>query len=415
MTRDTLITLIQSMAGDRPVFHSEADFQHALAIALMQQGYKVRLEIPLAYQLAGKDTTCELDLLVKDSEDDTVTVIELKYFKKPFQVTIGNELFDLAGSWGTNLSRFDCWADFRRVGALLNSPDGKRWKINRGFAVSLTNAPEAWTVDTANENTLAKYFSMHQGRVVAANTSLDWHDNPGANSVSPKRLKPYAPIIVPADARCDWYDYSNISAGQPSGNSLFRFLLLEVSVGAVVSFEQPVPKAAIVQEATVEQSAKELPQKPIESGEGASDDAKANQLAEAIRAEHSNRFSAGQAIPPPPPPLSGGSGQYRLRCGQMKQNHPGEYQYHLNQNFVRVDVFYNAGAVPRYEQVFNTIQEENAKAAHDFGRGIKGNGFKGGTTRSIAAKTTEGYNSEEITRAAQMAVDQMMLLWARTQ
>jgi hypothetical protein len=78
-------------------------------------------------------------------------------------------------------------------------------------------------------------------------------------------------------------------------------------------------------------------------------------------------------------------------------------------------VFYNASAVPRYEQVFGTIQEERAKAAHDFGPGIKGNGLNGGTTRSIAAKTSEGYNSTKITQAAQMAVDQMRILWARTQ
>ncbi len=410
-----LISRIQAMAENRPVFHSEADFQHALAIALMQHGYEVRLEIPLVYRLAGGGTTCELDLLVMDSKEDTATAIELKYFKKPFQITIENEFFDLSGSWGTNLSRFDCWADFRRVGALLNSPDAKRWRINQGFAVSLTNASEAWTVDTGIQNTLAKHFSMHQGRVVPANASLDWHGNPGVNSVSPRRLSPYAPIIVPADARCDWHDYSNISTGQPGGHSVFRFLLLEAVPGSVAPSEHPMPKAGIALEGKVDQGTEGLPGRPTESAGGASDDGKANQLAEAIRVEHSHRFSAGQPLPPPPPPLSGGSGQYRLRCGQTKQNQSGEYQYHLNQNFVRVDVFYNAGAIARYEQVLNTIQDPNAKAAHDFGRGIKGNGLKGGTTRSIAAKTSEGYHSAEITRAAQMAVDQMMLLWSRTQ
>ena len=77
--------LLASLAAKRPVFHSEADFQHALAweIHLAFPDAVVRLERPYR---TGEGPRIHLDLWVKGS--DRTAVLELKYKTKKMRVEI---------------------------------------------------------------------------------------------------------------------------------------------------------------------------------------------------------------------------------------------------------------------------------------------------------------------------------------
>jgi|GEM_PF-444652 len=220
MNRNILIEILSTLAYHRPVFYSEADFQHELAMTLRSWGYKVRLERPFMVTINNNLVRCELDILATDPKDGLRYAIELKYFKKKFKTTVQQEVFDLPESWLPNLSRFDAWADYARVGAIVTEGHA-----DVGFSLTLTNASTAWSVDTANGNTYARYLSLHEGRAVNQGDQLDWNGNPGLNAVTARRLAPYAPIVIPANAQCQWCNYSKPN-GNPPKNRLFRYLLL---------------------------------------------------------------------------------------------------------------------------------------------------------------------------------------------
>lgn len=215
MNKQDIIDALNSLSQDRPVFHSEADFQHELAIRLRNMGYDCRLEKPYTITLNGSEIKVELDILVIE-DDGNKTAIELKYVKKRYEGIHNNEHFDLAQSWHTNLSRFDFFSDYQRVSKLVNAGT-----TTKGFAIFLTNHEDAWDIDVTGTDNLGRQFSIHEGRHLEDGSILNWINNPGPNSVTSKRLPPYCPIQINQHVELNWDEYSN----QPT---LFRYLLLEV-------------------------------------------------------------------------------------------------------------------------------------------------------------------------------------------
>ena len=81
--------VITSLASQRPVFHSEADFQHAFAWEIHRQlpAASIRLELPLQPQ--GK--SIHLDIWATQKE--LALAVELKYKTRALSVRIGDEQF----------------------------------------------------------------------------------------------------------------------------------------------------------------------------------------------------------------------------------------------------------------------------------------------------------------------------------
>jgi hypothetical protein len=110
-------------------------------------------------------------------------------------------------------------ADFQRVGRLKAAG-----AVDFGFSIFLSNASAAWDRDAGNDRIMARQFSIHDGRPLAAGAVFDWESAPPSRgSVSAKRLHPYTPISVPCAATCTWVDYSVFR----QENGRFRYLLLE--------------------------------------------------------------------------------------------------------------------------------------------------------------------------------------------
>lgn len=216
MESHTLRKTLEILSLRRPVFHSEADFQHELAIELNKNGYKVRLEVPRTVSIKGVPVAVEIDLLVKS---EIWTAIELKYVKQRAEIEYDGESFNLLNSWGTNLSRFDCLSDLQRVEALVAAGD-----VKKGFTIFLSNVNKAWEVDNSRNQNLARNFSIHDGRDLKAGFELNWHpEKPPAGSVTQKRLYPFSPIVLTNAQKCMWRDYSDL--GQRGGK--FKYLMLE--------------------------------------------------------------------------------------------------------------------------------------------------------------------------------------------
>jgi hypothetical protein len=222
MNPDYLHKTLKALSVRRPIFHSEADFQHELALELNQAGWACRLEVPIEISLKGERVKAEIDLVARSEKEGVSTAIELKYVSSKLLASFNGEEFNLAQNWGVNLSRFDCLADWQRVASIVDSGF-----VQRGFAVFMTNCEDAWLRDISNVKNppMAKEMSIHEGRDFKKDASLDWFpEAPKVGSVSGKRLHPYAPIVCPESCVCSWTDYSRVSDGK---NGRFRYLILE--------------------------------------------------------------------------------------------------------------------------------------------------------------------------------------------
>jgi len=89
MDMDKILT---ELSKDRPIFHSEADFQHALAWKIHEKypDFNIRLE---------KGMSLDYDKIYFDifiQKNGNIIIIETKYKTKEIDITVGNEIFNLA-------------------------------------------------------------------------------------------------------------------------------------------------------------------------------------------------------------------------------------------------------------------------------------------------------------------------------
>ena len=218
MKPQRLHQVLGALSVRHPIFHSEADFQHELAMELHRHDYAVRLEVPIQVNLRNQPVGIQLDLLAINKESGRKTAIELKYITVALEHHIQGETFCLSDNWGTNLSLFDALADLLRVAAVV-----KEGKADQGFSVFITNAETAWSRNVLNVPIMGREFSIHEGRQLEAGRRLDWSPTtPSVGSVSKKRLAPYAPVEIPSSQTCRWSDYSRLTGVGVK----FRYLLL---------------------------------------------------------------------------------------------------------------------------------------------------------------------------------------------
>jgi hypothetical protein len=97
--RDVLALL----AMERPVFHSEADFQHAFAwqIRTMDPAVRVRLETRPAVGM-------RLDLLLTSADGSHQTAVELKYLTRLWHGDAGGERFELTDQGAQDMGTSRC-------------------------------------------------------------------------------------------------------------------------------------------------------------------------------------------------------------------------------------------------------------------------------------------------------------------
>jgi hypothetical protein len=198
MNRSQICAAIDALAVRRPVFHSEADFQHELALQLGGMGYKVRLEKP--FTLGGN--TIEVDIIA--SLGGKNVGLELKYKHKTSNPVVGidryGEHFEVVDNWGTNLTRYDVWSDYCRMAALVAAGD-----IDKGYAIILTNAP-LWAPPGA---IMARSFSLEDGLVAGLNMPWVWdgHTEEQKRRTIGTRLDPLILPFLPSQP-LHWEEYT---------------------------------------------------------------------------------------------------------------------------------------------------------------------------------------------------------------
>ncbi len=200
-----LHAILATLARERPVFYSEADFQFALAWRIRETtGEGVRLEYP-----PHRGEKKYLDIWLPESR----AAIELKYWTRKLDARVAGEEFLLLEQGAQDLSRYDCLKDIQRVE-----------RVGHGFVVALTNDHLHWK-PPLKKGTIDAAFRIHRGRRIRAKDELRWH--PRASTETMKGRED--PICLRHDYELSWRDYGRpITDGANTKHGQFRYLAVEV-------------------------------------------------------------------------------------------------------------------------------------------------------------------------------------------
>lgn len=192
----------------RPIFHSEADFQHALAWQIRETmpESQIRLEYPVRSEgLKSK----YLDIWLPKEQ----IAIELKYFSTILELNHAGETFELKEHSATDLARQYFLSDVQRLEGLIQNKD---CPARAGLAVILTNCPLLWTANRGWEKRNDVNFRIHEGRILGG--ELVWlQDGQPYTGLEPVRLRGIYGM--------NWHDYSNFPNEQ---GGRFRYLAVSV-------------------------------------------------------------------------------------------------------------------------------------------------------------------------------------------
>lgn len=207
---------LSALAKERPVFHSEADFQHALGwkVRTLYPKARIRLEVPKRLEYHRKRWPAHVDLTVELGA--TKTWIELKHNTDALRVNVNGEYFALQKQTDVAGVRFGFWQDVQRLEQICwaNSP----WR-DRGVAIFLTNFEALWT----NKNRGTKMakdqaYRLEDGR--RYHGRLWWPSYRDG-----RKMQPPSSLTLRGSYRSSWREYSKLAGDGPTR---FRYFAITV-------------------------------------------------------------------------------------------------------------------------------------------------------------------------------------------
>ena len=200
---------LAALAQERCAFHSERDFQCALARTLREllPDIEVRTEYPVPWG----NPSGRIDLWLRGT--DGAAAIELKYWTGPAELDVGGKRYSFHELGG--LERYEFWKDVERTELLVD-----KGHADGGYVVALANVEgllgpprRGW------QGTNDAAFRLHKGRSVEG--ALDW-----AAKTAPGTKKENPPLRLRGRYVTSWRGYS-----RPAPGVEFRYLLLDIAEG----------------------------------------------------------------------------------------------------------------------------------------------------------------------------------------
>lgn len=204
-----LDALLDQLQANRPVFHSEADFQQALAWEAkhLDPLLKVRLE-------TCPEPGVYLDLLFSRPTLGRQTFVELKYLCAAWTGEFDAEHYALKDQSAQDIRAYDVVKDIARLeGFVSGRPD------SNGILICLSNDPAYWLPVKHNRPTNADAFRLREGTVLSG--IRRWGPLTGAGT----RKNREAALALRGEYPLRWRDYSQLEGGR----GRFRALVVEVA------------------------------------------------------------------------------------------------------------------------------------------------------------------------------------------
>jgi hypothetical protein len=195
----------------RKLFHSEADFQFALAweIQLCYPDIDVRME----YR-PKEAPNMHIDIFIH-TENGSIP-IELKYKTLKTDIVVEGESFFLKDHGAQDIGKYDCLTDLSRIEWLShNLPD-----FIKGYTLWLTNDPSYWT-RLKRSNTIYEAFSIHEGAIKQGEMAWAAHAGEGTTKNRTNPIQFYNSYVITGDT------YSIIGNKR---NETFKYALLSTII-----------------------------------------------------------------------------------------------------------------------------------------------------------------------------------------
>jgi len=201
--------VMNTLASQRKVFHSEADFQHAFAweLHLRQPKASIRLEKPLRTD----SKNLHLDFLIEHQGKSVA--VELKYKTRSLKLNLDGEDFHLSSHSAQDLGRYDFIKDICRLEEITSTI-----RDCEGWAIMLTNDTAYWKTPQST-GTVDAAFRLTEGRILSGN--LAWTDRASAGTKKNRERD----LSVIGQYTLTWDDYSTVTS--PS-YSEFRYLAVKI-------------------------------------------------------------------------------------------------------------------------------------------------------------------------------------------
>ena len=210
-------TLLTDLAKTRKVFHSEADFQHALAwhIHKDMRDSQIRLEVNT---MPVEHPKMYVDIWLPKEK----IAIELKYRTRRVEPEPNGEPFALLEQGAQNQGRYDFLQDIQRLELMRSIPGF----CEAGYAVLLTNDWLYWECPgPESRDTMDSAFRIHEGRKICGKLKWSKQPSPGTTRGRDKSIQ------LKGSYRLRWQDYSCIpekSPGKGKPRGKFRYLAVSV-------------------------------------------------------------------------------------------------------------------------------------------------------------------------------------------
>jgi len=175
--------LLGRLSAERPIFHSEADFQHALAWLIHSQNPSAQIRLE-----TRPERGIRLDLLVVIGGERFA--IELKYLVARFEGVVKGERFDLPNQSAQDISRHEFIKDVARLERFVADD-----VADSGWAVALSNDGGYWR-QGSKVDPIDAMFRIHEGSALQGTRS--WGPLAGAGTTCNRE----APLALRGAYRC---------------------------------------------------------------------------------------------------------------------------------------------------------------------------------------------------------------------
>jgi hypothetical protein len=184
--------VLRALSVRRPIFHSEADFQHELAwtIRELYPDARVRMEVPMRIG----NRRANVDLLVQLHGKSGF--FELKYKTKSSHLIHNGEDFFLSTHGARDHGQYDSLKDIQRLEEFVG-----RVPESIGVAIVLSNDALYWS-EARRDTNLDTNFKLADGRVISG--SMSWPKHAGEGSVKGRK----APIELRGTYTLAWTEYA---------------------------------------------------------------------------------------------------------------------------------------------------------------------------------------------------------------
>lgn len=212
---------IDILRNERPIFHSEADFQHSLAWKIKELDNKFQIRLEKRIDIDNEKNYFDIIIL----SEKEVCAIEVKYLTRKFNKReVNGEIFELQNHQAHNINRWRFCKDIERLEKFVLSNDKiYKGKQKIGLAILLTNDKAYWD-KPKRKNVSDIKFRLHEGQCLTG--KLYW-----MKKISEKIKRRYKEIILKGKYEIgpnDWKEYSIIKDSDGEVHT-FKYIMIKVS------------------------------------------------------------------------------------------------------------------------------------------------------------------------------------------